>query len=396
MSALAGRALHAVQINFFQDVAGRSPRQLLEAWPTLVDTAEAASCGGVRVSVVQACAQTALLERGGVRYYFLPFDEGSRTVPLAALGALLHGLAPDVLHVHGLHFPRELLALAALAQGIPIVAQDHASQPPRIWRRASWRRGYSVLAGICFCAAPQAQPFADAGLVAPHTHIYEIPESTTRFGPGDHAQARLETGVTGDPAILWVGHLDRNKDPLTVLDGVSAATQTLPGLRLWCCFAGDALLRPVQQRIGGDARLRDRVVLLGRVSHQRIEQLMRAADLFVLGSHHEGSGYSLIEALGCGLTPLVTDIPSFRALTAEGTVGRLWPCDDARALCDGLAALGAHIGPQQRAAVRAHFERELSFDALGAKLAAMYQDVSARRALRDPAERVSDQHRAFR
>jgi hypothetical protein len=37
------------------------------------------------------------------------------------------------------------------------------------------------------------------------------------------------------------------------------------------------------------------------------------------------------------------------------------------------------VGPEARAAVRTHFERELSFDALGLKLAAMYQDLVARK-----------------
>ena len=82
---------------------------------------------------------------------------------------------------------------------------------------------------------------------------------------------------------------------------------------------------------------------------------MRAADLFVLGSHREGSGYSLIEALACGLPPVVTDIPSFRSLTGGGAVGKLWPCDDPRALCEAL--VGARFDPATRAAVRAHFDR---------------------------------------
>ena len=106
---------------------------------------------------------------------------------------------------------------------------------------------------------------------------------------------------------------------------------------------------------------------------------MRAADLFVLGSHHEGSGYSVIEALACGLPPVVTDIPSYRALIGSGAAGRLWPCDDARALGDELRAAAAGAAVDTRAAVRAHFDRELSFDSLGRKLAAMYKDVLARR-----------------
>ena len=105
---------------------------------------------------------------------------------------------------------------------------------------------------------------------------------------------------------------------------------------------------------------------------------MRAADIFVLGSHHEGSGYSLIEALACGLPPVVTDIPSFRALTGAQAVGRLWPCGDSHALCAALQSVAAGGGDDARRAVRAHFDRELSFDALGTKLAAMYRDVTRR------------------
>ena len=59
---------------------------------------------------------------------------------------------------------------------------------------------------------------------------------------------------------------------------------------------------------------------------------MRAADLFVLGSHREGGSSALVEAMATGRTPVVTDIPSSRALTGNGAVGELWPCGDSRAL----------------------------------------------------------------
>jgi len=171
-----------------------------------------------------------------------------------------------------------------------------------------------------------------------------------------------------------------------VLDGVSAAAPLLPELRLWCCFGVAPLLDQVERRVDGDERLRERVRLLGRVPHARIEQLMRAADLFVLGSHREGSGYALIEALACGLPPVVTDIPSFRALTADGAVGKLWPCGDAPALAAALKAAAQQTGGEARRAVRAHFERELSCAALGRKLAAMYVSALGRpgRAPREP------------
>lgn len=371
---------HVVQISFFNDPQGRSATQLLNEWPTLVDVAESASKSGSDVSVVQASAQSEHLERNGVHYHFLPFDDAfSRNAHSAAYRGLLRSLAPDVYHVHGLDFPQQVQSLAELSSGAPIILQDHASRPPRIWRRASVRRGMSVAAGVAFCSLDQAQPFAKAGLIGTSTQVYEIPESTSRFAPADRDDARRATGMEGYPAVLWVGHLNANKDPLTVLEGISAAIHELPQLRFYCCFGNAPLLRAVRSRIASDARLRDRVHLLGRLPHARIELLMRAADIFVLGSHREGSGYSLIEALACGLPPVVTDIPSFRSLTKAGSVGKLWPCDDAHALCQALLSIAKCSSSELRAVVRSHFERELSSNALGVKLTAMYEDVLARK-----------------
>jgi glycosyltransferase involved in cell wall biosynthesis len=372
--------LHVVQISFFNDAEARSPAQLLDAWPSLVDVAEAAARSGNRVSVLQACSHTQHLARAGVDYHFQPFgDAAAPNSRSTAFRELLRQLAPDVFHVHGLGFPRHVLGLSASAPGIPMILQDHADGLPRMWRRPLYRRAMAAAAGLAFCAAGQARSFIAAGLVHRRTQLHEIPESTSRFSPGDRRLARSATGVEGDPAVLWVGHLDANKDPLTVLAGISAAARALPRLRLYCCFGQAPLLRAVQARIANDPQLRDRVQLLGRVPHERIEQLMRAADLFVLGSHREGSGYSLIEALACGLPPIVTDIPSFGSLTGTGAVGMLWPCDNPQALCDALRSMAGRADSLMRRAVRTHFDRELSFDALGRKLGAMYLDVLRRR-----------------
>ena len=374
------RLPHVVQISFFSDPGRRPAAQLLDAWPSLVDIAESASRSGTRVSVVQASPHAEHLARQGVDYHFLPFGEALRAVRAdTAFEGLLRNLAPDVFHVHGLGFPRDVLSLAALVPGIPIILQDHANRPPRLWRRPLWRREMSVATGIAFCALDQALPFADAGLLHAAMKVYEIPESTSRFTPGNKQEARRATGLHGDPALLWVGHLNSNKDPLTVLEGVAAAARELPHLQMYCCFGAAPLLRSVEDLIAKDPGLRDRVHLLGRAPHEKIEQLMRAADLFVLGSHREGSGYSLIEALACGLLPVVTDIPSFRSLTQGGTVGALWPCGDSHALCGALRSAAARADSKTRDAVRAHFDRELSFDSLGVKLAAMYVDVLERK-----------------
>lgn len=372
--------IHVAQISFFTDPEQRSPEQLLRDWPSLVDVAEAAARGGARVSVIQACPFSTTLTRNGVNYHFLPFGHAALGKAVApAFRELMRGLSPDVCHVHGLGFPRDVLSLSTLLPTTPIVLQDHASTPPRRpWIRGVWRRAFAAVSGVAFCSLEQARPFAKAGLLPAHLQVFDIPESTTRFAPADQASARTGSGLFGDPIILWVGHLDANKDPLTVLEGFALATRTLPNAKLWCCYGAAPLVYKVAERIAADAELRDRVHLLGRATHERVEQLMNAADFFVLGSHREGSGYALIEALACGLPPIVTDIPSFRSLTASGSVGALWPCGDARRLAEAIVSMAQQPKGAMRAATRAHFERELSFDALGRKLRLMYERLIRR------------------
>ena len=384
--------MHVAQISFFNDPEGRAPARLLEAWPSLVDVADAAASAGVRVSVLQASIHTHRLTRHEVPYHFLPFGRApGAEVHRAELAELLQALAPDVFHVHGLGFVRDVPLLARLAPHTPILLQDHADRPPPLWRRGSWRAGFGAAAAVMFCAREQAAPFGRAGLVHARMKVFEVPESTSRFAPGDRLRARRVTALQGDPAVLWVGHLDENKDPLTVLDGIRAAARELPRLQLHCCFGTAPLLHAVEERIARDRALRPRVRLLGRVPHERVQQLMRAADLFVLGSHREGSGYSLIEALACGLPPVVTDIPSFRALTGagstlprDGSIGALWPRGDAGALCEKLIAAAAQPRARIRAAACEFFGKELSFEAVGRKLAAAYQDLAERGRHRRP------------
>jgi len=164
------------------------------------------------------------------------------------------------------------------------------------------------------------------------------------------------------------------------LNGVSEAIRSLPDLQLWCHFGSAPLLDAVCTCVDRDPALRTRVHLMGSVPHARVELLMRAADVFVLGSHWEGSGYALIEALACGLPPVVTDIPPFRSLIGNGDIGRLWPCADAHRLAEALTNIARRPRDELRNAVLAHFAAEASFAAVGRKLLSAYEWMAERSA----------------
>jgi glycosyltransferase involved in cell wall biosynthesis len=365
--------LHVAQINFLAAPSDCPPARLVERWPSLADIPEAAAAGGVRVSLIQAAACDATFVRGGIDYRFVDM-RGARSARQRALRVadVVRAVGADIAHVHSLGFARPAAILRRALTGVPLLLQDHADRPPRPWLRPAWRRWYGAADGIAFTAPEQATPFTDARLFASRTRLFAIPESTSRFVPGDAGRARRETGMHGHPCVLSVGHLSPHKGTMTLLDGVARAVERLPGLRLWCAFGRAPLLDEVRRRIDGDPRLSGRVHLLGAVAHAGVERLMQSADLFVSASLAEGSGYSMLEALACGVAPVVTDIPAFRALTG-GTVGELWPVGDAGALADALCRAAARDPSTYR--VREHFERTLSFAAIGRQWAEAYADL---------------------
>ncbi|HJP99625.1 MAG TPA: glycosyltransferase family 4 protein, partial [Rhodanobacteraceae bacterium] len=330
--------MHVAQLNFLHALPDLGIEALLEQWPSLADIAEMAAGSGVRVSVLQAAAHGERLRRNGVDYHFI--DIGGAPAPESRghrFAHVLAGMDADVLHAHGLCFIEDASAVAGFpVPGWPLLVQDHADRVPGWWRRARHRRRFAAASGVAFTALDQAQPFVAAGMLRPSMRLFAIPESSSRFTPGDRSRARAGTGLYGDPCVLWVGRLTRGKDPLTVLEGVARAASRLPDLRLWCAFGAAPLLAEVQSLIDSDPRLTGRVHLLGRVPHAHIESLLRATDLFVSGSRAEGSGYAAMEAIACGVTPVLTDIAAFRALTGGGRIGYLWPCGDARRLAEAL------------------------------------------------------------
>lgn len=377
-------------VNYAYDAEVADPEALLDRYDTLTGWAEALVGAGARsVVVAQRFSRDADLERRGVRYA-LRRDDGppvatGRTEP-TALHALLEAERPDIVHVNGLMFPAQLVQLrAALGPTSRIAVQDHAglAPPGRRWwevvvrvRRGRLRRGLATADALLFTSREQAVPWRRAGILTSSARVFEVPESSTTLTPVSRDEGREATGIRGHPAALWVGRLTLNKDPLTVLDGVERAAAVVPDLGLAMVFRDDDLLPAVRARIARSAVLSARVQLVGAVPHTRMSAYYSAADLFVLGSHAEGSGYALIEALACGCVPVVTDIPSFRALVAPvGLCDLLWTPGDAWTLARAFVRC-AHLDfTEARREIRARFEAHLSWAAVGRRAMEIYHAV---------------------
>jgi glycosyltransferase involved in cell wall biosynthesis len=157
-----------------------------------------------------------------------------------------------------------------------------------------------------------------------------------RFAPANGAAA------TEHPVFVAVGSLTERKNPLRLAE----AFATLGRGSL--TFVGDGPLRP---HLEG----RERVRVTGRVPHDRIPELMAAADVVCAPSLIEPFGQSILEAMAAGRTVVATRVggpPEFVPPEAGILVDPL----DGPALAQALEAAAAFPTPNEaaRAAAAAH------------------------------------------
>lgn len=386
--------MHVILVNYVYDADLEAAGGLLSRYVTLTGWAEGLQAAGARVTVLQRFHQNVRLEQQGIVYQLVADGYGPRLrgwqVPghlhRRARACCVEGSSPGqstTIHVNGLLFPLQVRALRATMPGVCAIAVQHHAGRPWPGVRGLWQRwGLGAGDGFLFAARDLAQPFVQQGAIRSSQDVYEVMEGSTRFALQDRAPARARTGLHGTPVVLWVGRLNRNKDPLTVLGGFEGVLEQVPGARLYMVYSEEDLLSQVQSRIAGSATLNRSVELLGYVPYAELAHYYNSADYFVLGSHHESSGYALVEALACGVVPIVTDIASFRMMTDGGRIGALWPPGDAGALSAAALDLWQYPREPLSRAARSFFEGRLSFPAIGRQAVAIYRQLAARRARR--------------
>jgi len=376
--------LRIVQANAVYDADAKTPNDLLDRYFTLTEWSTAVARAGADVSVVQRFHTAATVRRDGIRYEFVTDKDSPWLSTTGAPPPFIDALvkeAPDVIHVNGLIFPGLVEAIRGKAQPrTMIVVQHHGGEFPLrgsglsgIWLRRRWYRGLAAADALSFTAADQAAPWRAAGVIAKQ-RVIEIIEASTTMRSVSRERARTAIGADGSPLILWVGRLTTNKDPLTVLDGLERALPQLPGAKALMVFGDNTLIESVDQRVRASALLLDRVTLVGRLDRAELPNYYAAADVFISGSHYEGSGYALIEAMSAGVVPVVTDIPSFRAIA--GDAGARWTPGDADAFARVLVAVCSADLDVQKAAAKARFDRFLSWEAIGRRTVAEYSAIA--------------------
>ena len=166
--------------------------------------------------------------------------------------------------------------------------------------------------------------------------IHGIDTQAVPAPPDARARLRDELGVgDNDVLALTVANLRRNKDYPNILKAAKLASDIEP--RLQFAAVGQGPLLDEVKAVHAELGLGNRFRLLG--FRRDVHELMAAADLFLLGSIHEGLPVAVMEAFAAGLPVVATSVGGLPQQVREGREGLLVPRSDHEELAEALVTV---------------------------------------------------------
>lgn len=151
----------------------------------------------------------------------------------------------------------------------------------------------------------------------PDTRLYTIPNGVpipaTAWNQAETVAWRRQLHLPEAPTIVYTGRLHEQKGLTDLIAAIHTLPTTAPPYQL--LLVGDGPERATLESLATELGIRARVHFWGLVDN--VEPFLRASDLFVLPSYHEGMSVSLLEALALGLPALASDILPNQQLVAR-------------------------------------------------------------------------------
>jgi glycosyltransferase involved in cell wall biosynthesis len=284
----------------------------------------------------------------------------------------------DLVHAHGMLSPATI-GLAARRIGIPFVVTPLGAGPPgdiaRLQQKPGGRRRLEML-------VRHAHFVALSNEIVDELRAVGVPENRARlvrngvdhrvFRPAaaaERVKLRADFALDDSFYAVFVGRLHPVKNLPFLLHVLSDSRE------INLLIVGDGPQRADLERLTRALELEDRVQFIGEST--RVQDLMRAADAFVLPSIAEGMSNALAEAMACGLPCVASSTAAgvrelfgtTRGLTADPDDKRQWSTALHQLSSDG--DLRVELGSAAANYVRA----ELSLERTAGELAAYYFEI---------------------
>ena len=269
---------------------------------------------------------------------------GSDRYPLCLQVATALGAA-DLVHVHGIDFFFDYLALLHPLMRKPLVASTHggffhsgfATRLKQIYFHTVTRRSARAYAKVIATSENDGELFRPV-VAADKLMVIENGVDMAKFSGAAAPDLR--------PVLIYFGRWSVNKGLLDCIDVLAALCQQQPDVPWQLLIAGREYdLDASELHAHAQARgVADRVALHPNPGVAELRALIGLASYFLCLSHHEGFGIAPIEAISAGLIPLLSPIPPFVRLFQTTGVGVLLDAPTATQQADLIRQLHARMG----------------------------------------------------
>lgn len=252
----------------------------------------------------------------------------------AKLARALRSLRPDVAHVHSGCWFKGVRA-ARMARIPRVVFTEHGRAHQESWIRTALDRYAARRTDVIVPVSADLRKLLEARGIARPDKLRVVPNGidTNVFAPGEPSGDVI--GWLGDgarrPIVGSVGRLDPVKRYDVMLRAFKILIDEWPTKdRPLLAIVGDGPENNALAQLIADLGIHPHVKLLGWSAN--VANILRAFTVFSLSSDSEGTSISLLEAMGVGICPVVTDVGGNRDVLGDGLAHRLVSRGDVRGL----------------------------------------------------------------
>src|SRR5206468_10126353 len=182
-----------------------------------------------------------------------------------------------------------ILLLLTLSSKVKILVQHHGEQPFSGLKHFFQKLSGKYIDACLFTAKDNSIPWINKGIINKNCKCFEIMEASTDFHFKNQKEAlKKKLGMTGNSNYLWVGRLNQNKDPLTVVHAFYKYKKLNSEARLYMIFQDNELLNEIASFLVS-ANLQDIIFMVGKISHDQLETWYNAADFYISASLQEST-----------------------------------------------------------------------------------------------------------
>lgn len=126
--------------------------------------------------------------------------------------------------------------------------------------------------------------------------------------------------------ILFLGFICERKGCLDIPAIVDQVCRKIPDARF--IIGGSGEIEKVKQKLS--AKYKDNVEFPGWIRNEQKKQYLREADIFLLPSYNEGMPMAILDAMGCGLPIVSTEVGGIPKIVRQGVNGYLYKPGDSK------------------------------------------------------------------